>query len=225
MGFLSSVFGGGSIPDPVTVDAAKEAEKARDYNLGTLKDFYEYSPELTEFMQGLFNDTNPNAQKALDTNYGVGTELASKGYTSAMGDFMKFLQSESLAAGAASGMPVGSAFAANLGAGIGAQQLLSNQLQGTNLLGQTSNQQTALNQYLMSPALTMYSANLSNPGQFMSVAQGNANTQNQFNLAQSENDSWFGKLLMGIGGTALGNFAGGAGFGISNSMFKDSKDK
>ncbi|MDR1190690.1 MAG: hypothetical protein LBK60_03365 [Verrucomicrobiales bacterium] len=206
MGMFDSLFEKSQAPEMPTLDIDASLQKTADWNNKQTTEWMKSSPELNTYMQNEFNRLSPTVQSSMDTNRQMGTQLATQGYTDAMGDFMKFLQSESLAAGAASGMPVGSAFTANLGAGIGAQQLLSNQLQGSNLLNQDAQQQSALAQYFMQPSLGLLSQNSIDQGTMLEAYKYNNQIEQQNTMIQAQNasqQSWFDNMIAQTVGSSI----------------------
>jgi hypothetical protein len=221
MGFLDSLFGSKvKVPEAVTVNPTEASQEAANYNISQIDSFKGYSKDLSSFMKSLFDDLVPNVGKAQETNYNLGNQLATTGQTTAMGDFSKYARRLGLETAAATGSPVNSMFSQNLGGSIAMQNILSNQMQGVNLLNNYSTFQTGLANNFMQPSLSILNANLSSPGQFISARQSNANATNQMNLTAANaaaQPSPFGSFLTNmvssVGGTAAGiatgNWMGG----------------
>lgn len=212
---LDSIFGSKvKVPDAVTVDAAAEAKKAASYNQDQLTAFKDYASDSSEFMKNLFSQLSPNLQSALDTNYSVGTQLATTGTTKAATGALDYYRRLGLETAAATGAPVSSQFSQNLGGSLGIMQILQNQIQGTNILAQNASQQQSVTGQYLNPAMATFSSSLTNPATFISAAVGNANTTNQMNLAKAQADAAadpFGNYMANLFSTVVGSLAGAAG--------------
>lgn len=208
---LDNIFGSKvNVPNAVTVDASAEANKAASYNKEQLAGFKDYAGDVASFMQNLYKNISPNIQGALDTNYSVGTQLATTGTTKATKSALDYYRRIGLETAAATGAPVSSQYAQNYGGSLAATQILNNQIQGTNILAQNANQNTNLTNTYVAPALTTFQASLANPNAFISAAQGNATAQNQMNLYGAQANASadpFGNYIANLFSTAAGNAA------------------
>lgn len=218
-GILGDLFGSrAKIPDPVTVDATAEANKAADYNTSQIGNYENYAPGFTDFIKNLYSQTvNPQATQAQNTQYNLGNQLATQGYSDVQSNFLNYARQQGLEQAASTGAPLSGSFAQGLGTNISMQQLLGNQLQGTSLLNNYAQNQQSLAQSFINPSLSVFNNDLSNPGQFLSVAQNNAATQNQFNMASAQAASQaspFGNFLTSTFNTVLGKVAGAYSGGL-----------
>lgn len=210
---LGDLFGSRpNIPNPVTVNPTQVSNQAAGYNTSQIGNYENYAPGFTNFVSNLYSNTvNPQATAAQNTQYNIGNQLATQGYTSAQGDFLNYARQQGLESAASTGAPLSGSFAQGLGTNISMQQILGNQLQGTSLLNNYAQNQQGLAQSFMQPSMGLFQQNLSSPGQFLSTAQGNANTQNQFNLASANANAQadpFGNFLTSSFNTVLGKVAG-----------------
>lgn len=212
---LSYFFGSKvNIPEAKTVDPTQAATSAANFNQTQANQFGKWAPGLTNMVQGLFNDAYPQVNAALNTNANLGQQLATTGTTSAMTNAMNYYRQLGLQTAAATGAPISSAFAQNLGGSLGAQQILSNQLQGSQILSGVTSQGGQLGMQQLQPALGVLNSNLSTPSQFMNTELQNAQMQNQQGILKSEYDaqanpagSWMVNELASI----VNNLAGSAG--------------
>lgn len=209
---LDSLFGKKvSAPDAVTVDATAEAKKASAYNQEQLTNFQGYSADTVKFMQNLINTTNPNISGALNTNYNLGTELATTGTTKAARGALDYYRRIGLETAAATGAPVSSQFSQNYGGSFGASQILANQTAGSNILATNTNQNMQLLNTELSPALSTLNASYASPSSFISAAQTNAGAVNQSNLIKAQADSSaspFGNFIASLLSQTAGYAAG-----------------
>lgn len=225
MSILDSLFSKPQgAPDQSQTDYTAAANQGAAYNAGQISNFESYSPGFTSFIKNLYGSTvNPQATSAQNTQFNVGNQLATQGYTSAQGDFFNFARQQGLESAAATGAPVSSAFGQNLGTSLGAQTVLQNQLQGTNLLNSYSQNQQNLALGFMAPSQQILSSSLVSPTAFMQGAAANntiANQNAEINFANGQQHSWFDNVLTGAAESAistpfsLGNNANSA---IANS--------
>jgi len=229
MALLSDLFGSKvDVPQAVTVDATKEANKASNYNISQANKFSSYAGNLTSYMKDLFNQTvNPQATQASNTYYNNANQLATTGSTSAVQNYQQYARRLGLEQAASTGAPISSQYGQSLGGSFSINQILQNQVQGSNMLNTYSNQQNQLAQSFMQPALQTYSANLSSPGQFISTATSNAQMQNGMNLQSAQSNAQadpFGNFLTNsastVGGSILGGTTSGLGSNLGSSIFK-----
>lgn len=189
MSFLDNLFGSKvQIQQAPTVDPGASAQSAQNINQNAVSAFGNYAPQLAGYVQNLFNQQNPNVQAGLNTNYNLGTQLANTGTTSAMTGAMNYYRQLGLQTAAATGAPVTSAFAQNLGGSLGANQILQNQLQGSSILGQNTQQQSQLGMQFLQPSYGVLSSSLTTPSQVAGIGLQNASlTNSQNNLASQAN--------------------------------------
>lgn len=224
---LSSIFGSNvQIPQAVTVDPAAAAATAQGINTQATSQFGSYAPQLTQLIQSLFNNAYPQVGAALNTNSSLGQSLATTGTTPVETNAMNYYRSLGLQTAAATGAPVSSSFSQNLGGSLGAQQLLSNQEQGGNILSQVTSQGSQLGMQMLSPSFGVLGSNLTTPGQVMNTETQNAQMQNQQNVLSAQYAAqanpaaaWmmneisgiFNSLVGGVTGSAMTNTAAGSG--------------
>jgi len=226
MGLFDSLFGTPKgAPDLSQTDYTAAANQGSAYNQGQIGQYEQYAPGFTDFIKNLYGQTvNPQATAAQNTQYNIGNQLATNGYTQAQGNFEQYARTMGLQNAAASGAPVGGSFAQSYGTSLGLQQILGNQLQGTSLLNNYASNQQNLAQGFMQPSQNVMGSSLVNPQAFMNGAQANnqiANQNSEINFANSQNSSWFNKLLTNTAQSVVGapfnfvsNYANGfAGLG------------
>jgi hypothetical protein len=215
---LSSLFGSKvQIPNAVTVDPNAAAGTAQNINQNAANSYGNYAPGLTSLIQGLFNNAYPQVGAALNTNSNLGEQLATTGTTSVQQNAMNYYRSLGLQTAAATGAPVSSAFSQNLGGSLGAQQLLQNQEQGSNILSGVESQGASLGMAQLQPSFGVLQSNLTTPGQVMSTDLSNAQMTNQQNVLQAQYNSqpnpaaaWMINEVATIFNTLVGKAAGGA---------------
>lgn len=226
MGFgLDSLFGkADASPTMDKLDLAGALKEGADYNISTIEDFKDYGPELAQFMQGLYKDTvDPRALQAQDTAYNIGNQLATTGQTDLMGDFFNYARRTGLETAARTGAPIYSGFAQGVGANLGSQQILANQMGGLGILNQQAGVDRGLAQQFQQPGLGLFQNNLVSPGQSIQVGQYNNEIQNQnklINFANSQRESWFDSLLTQTAKSVVGmpfNFVGNAANVVASS--------
>lgn len=219
MGLLDSLFGSKvNIPSAVTVDPTKAAQGAASFNQSQAGQFQQYAPQLTDFIHNLFSQQYPQVGQALQTNSNLGQQLATTGTTKAMTDAMAYYRQLGLQTAASTGAPISSAFAQNLGGSLGAQQILQNQLQGSNILNGVTSQGGQLGMQQLQPAFGVLNSSLTTPGQFMQTESANAQAQNQQGILASEYNAqanpaatYLMQILSSVGGQA-------AGLGLSSAF-------
>ena len=218
MGLLDSIFGSKvQIPSAVTVDPTQAAGQAQGINANAASAYGSYAPQLTHLIQGLFNNAYPQVGQALNTNANLGQQLATTGTTSVQTNAMNYYRQLGLQTAAATGAPVSSAFAQNLGGSLGAQQLLQNQEAGSGILSGVAQQGSSLGMSMLAPSEGILNSSLTTPGQIMSTELSSAQMQNQQNVLKSQYDSqpnpaaaWMVNEVATIFNTILGKAAGGA---------------
>lgn len=202
------------LPNAQTVDPTKAATQAGTANAAATQAFQGYSPQLTSFIQNLFNQSQPGVQQALNTNFNLGTQLATTGTTGAATQAMNYYRQLGLQTAASSGAPVSSAFAQNLGGSLGMQQIIQNQQAGSGILSGTANQGANLGMQFLQPSLGVLQSSLTTPGQVMQTDLANAATQNQMGMAQAQYNSQAnpaGAWMVNELATIVNNLAGSAG--------------
>lgn len=229
------------IPNAVTVDPNQAATTAQGINAAGTNSatsaFGSYAPQLTSLIQNLFNNAYPQVGQALNTNSSLGTQLATTGSTSAANNAMAYYRQLGLQTAGATGAPISSAFAQNLGGSLGAQQIIQNQQAGSGILSGVAQQGGQLGMQMLQPALNTFGSNLQSnlttPGQVMSTQANNASMQNQQNVLQAQYNSqanpagaWmvnematiFNTLLGSASGAASGAGGGGGGMGAMAAL-------
>lgn len=202
------------LPNPTTVNPTQSANTAQQINSNAAGAFGNYAPGLTDLVQNLFNNAYPQVGAALNTNSATGQSLATTGTTPAMTNAMNYYRQLGLQTAAATGAPVSSAFGQNLGGSLGAQQILSNQLQGTNILSGVAQQGGQLGMQMLQPSFGILNSSLTTPGQVMQNAQQNASTINEMGVAQSQYNAQAnpaGAWMVNELATIVNNLAGSAG--------------
>jgi hypothetical protein len=206
-GITDSLFGTKSAPTLSQTDYSQAAQQGATYNQSQIPEFENYGTGLTQYMSNLFNKTvNPQALSAQNTQYNLGNQLATTGQTSAMGNFEQYARQMGLQNAAATGAPLSGSFAQGLGTNLSEQQILQNQLQGSNMLGAYAQNQQGLAQSFAQPALGVLNASLVNPQVFMQGAAANnaiANQNSYINYANSRQQSFLGNLLTGAAESAI----------------------
>lgn len=207
MSILGSIFGTSKAPTLSTTDYTAAANQGASYNSGLINQYESYAPGFTDFIKNLYNNTvNPQATSAQNTQYNIGNQLATNGYTDAQSNYLSFARQQGLEAAAATGAPTSSAFTQSLGNNLGMQQILNNQLQGTNLLNNYSQNQQQLAQSFMQPSLNVMNRSFVNPTAFMQGAAANNSISNQnryINFANSNQNSFFDNVVSGTLGSLI----------------------
>lgn len=189
---------------------SNSAKTAQSLNNSAFNDFSKNAKSSSEFMQQLFNQLSPNTQNALNTNYQIGSELATTGSTKAAKNALDYYRRLGLETAAGTGAPVSSQFSQNLGGSLAVNQILQNQIQGTNILSQNASQQNSMMQTYIAPAMETMRANFLNPNQYASMSLQGATYNNQIenqnrmiDFANSQGMSWFDNILANTMGSAI----------------------
>ena len=155
---LGSVFGTpAKAPDLTQTDYTAAANQGAAYNQSQIGNYESYAPGFTNFIKNLYGQTvNPQATAAQNTQYNLGNQLATQGYSNAQSNFLNYSRTLGLENAAATGAPVSGTFAQGLGTNIGMQQILQNQLQGQGILGNYAQNQQNLAQGFMAPSQSLF---------------------------------------------------------------------
>ena len=205
---VTSLFGGGaSAPDLSQTNYSAAAQQGATYNQSQIPQYEQYAPGLNSFMKSQYNSlVNPQATQAQNTEFNLGNQLATQGYTNAQSNFLNYSRTLGLENAASTGAPISGSFAQGLGTNLGMQQILGNQLQGQNLLNNYSTNQQGLAQSFEQPAQGILNSTLVSPGLFMQGAAANnaiANQNSYINFANSQNNGFLGNLLTGAVSSAI----------------------
>jgi hypothetical protein len=200
MGIFDSLF---SSPDAAplldTINIDQTLKKGTDFNIDQFKQFEEYAPGQTQFIQNLFNQSYGAQGKAADqAQFDIGTQLVNKGQTNLMGDFFDYARRQGLETAAATGAPISGSFAQGLGSSLGAKSLMQNQITGINLLNNYGQTQGARAQGFMRPSLNLLQQNYVSPTARFGLEQYNnqiANQNKYIDFANNQATSWFDTLL------------------------------
>lgn len=223
---LSALFGSKvQLPAPTTVNATAAAGQAGQINQQAAGAFGSYAPGLTSLIQGLFNNAYPQVGQALNTNSSLGQSLATTGTDPAMTNAMNYYRQLGLQTAAATGAPVSSGFAQNLGGSLGVQQILQNQMQGAGLLQNVASQGSQLGMQMLQPSFGILNSSLTTPGQVMQNNQQNASTVNEMGVAQAQYNAqpnpaaaWMVNELATVVNTMLGSASGAAASKAGGSL-------
>lgn len=196
---LGSLF---SKPDPVPtmpeLDINGILKQGSSYNQGLLNQFQQYAPGQATFMQNLFNTLSPQVQQAQNQNFSLGTQLATQGFSNAQKGALDYYRQLGLQTAAATGAPLSSQYAQNLGGSIGVQSVLQNQEAGAGLLNQTAQFQNQLSNQDLTQANSTLQANQINPTSLFAPSEYNNQIQGQnalIDYSNSQSQSWFDTLL------------------------------
>lgn len=184
-------------PDMPTLDINSILQQGQAFNQSNLANYQQNAPQSAQFMQNLYSQLSPQVQQAQNTNFGLGTQLATQGYSNAQSNALNYFRQQGMQTAAQTGAPVTSQFAENLGNNIGVNQVLQNQLRGSQLLGQTNQFQNQLTNQFEAPANSALQANMINPTSLFAPSEYNNQIQGEnadINFANSQSQSWFNSL-------------------------------
>lgn len=196
---LGQLFGSpADSPTAPLLDINAILKQGSDYNQGQYSAFQKNAPDQATFMQNLYGQLSPQVQQAQNTNFSLGQQLATQGYSNAQKGALDYYRQLGLQTAASTGAPLSSQFAQNLGAGLGAQNILANQEWGSGLLNQTSQFQNQLSNQDISPSLSVLQRNMIDPTSLFAPSEYNQQVQtsnNQVDFLNSQNQSWIDSLL------------------------------
>lgn len=200
------------MPDPVQVDATAESQKAINLNMATEKNLQPTLTDLSGFFQDLFKSSLPAGDEDISNANRAYVRQLQTGYGSK--EDQDFLNQQIAQGNLSHGLTPGSAIGQFNKGQIWRDKVSANQAAGftagQNLI--QNDQQVAMS--LLQPVESFLNSNLVTPSSFLSVAQSNANSQNEANTAQaianSQNNSGLGGIVGSLLGRGLGALAGSA---------------